>query len=296
LECGDEILDPNLNRDPFEIAYREYRRKYCLLQPEELRDWRKTYKLTQEELARLLGIGLATISRYENGALQDESHDRLLRLTMDPSNLLKLIEKSEGVFAEEKEKRLKETLREVQANATSIDSSIYINLGNYEADEFSGYRKLDMSKLYSAILFFCKEGVTKTKLNKLLFYADFKHFREYTFSITGAKYAHIPFGPAPDNYEIYIGSLNSQGAVTVEEWEGTSKEGDMIVGDIISAAKKPDLSLFSATELRIMALVKEDFEICNAKQMTDFTHEEVGYQETKTGELISYHYANQLKH
>jgi len=266
-----------------------------LLQPEEIKDWRKAHKITQGELAKLLGLGKATISRYENGALQDEPHEKLLRLAMDPANLLKLIYKSENVFTELRKKRLVEALREVEANSHSIDDTIILNFGSYEPDEFSGYRNLDLEKFYNAVLFFCKEGVFKTKLNKLLFYADFKHFKEYAVPITGAQYAHIPFGPAPDYYGFYYDSLYSKGAIAFIEWEGTSEDlKETIVGEIIESKKEPDLSLFSTSEIRVMASVKEYFEGYSAKAITDFSHKEKGYLETEDGDTISYSYAKQL--
>jgi putative zinc finger/helix-turn-helix YgiT family protein len=296
-ECGDEVFDPDLNVDPFSLAYRKYRKEYGFLQPEEIREWRKANKLTQGELAKLLGVGGVTISRYENGALQDPSHEKLLRLAMNPSNLLRLVQESEGVFTESKKGRLMEGLEQVQAGGNSIDSTIMVSLGNYEPNEYSGYRKLDLGKLYSAILFFCKEGVLKTKLNKLLFYADFKHYKEYAISITGARYAHVPFGPAPDNYEIYYGALSSQKAIEfIEEIYPPRRGGEPVVGEIIKAVKKPDLSLFAASELRIMASVQEDFEKYNAREITDFSHKEVSYQETEDGGTISYDYAKKLNY
>ena len=297
VECGDEVFDPNLNIDPFDLAYREYRKKYGFLQPEEIRDWRKANKLTQGELAKLLSVGVATISRYENGALQEPSHEKLLRLAMNPSNLLRLIEGSEGVFTGAKKRRLLEALQEVEADAHSIDSTIMVNFGNYNPDEYSGYRKLDLDRLYNAILFFCKDGVLKTKLNKLLFYADFKHYKEYALSITGARYARIPFGPAPDNYEIYYGALSSHQAIEfIEDVYPPKYGGEPIVGEIIKAAKKPDLSLFTASELRIMASVEEDFKEYNAREITEFSHKEAGYQETQNGGTISYNYAKNLNY
>jgi putative zinc finger/helix-turn-helix YgiT family protein len=297
LECGDEVFDPGLNIDPFSLAYRKYRKEYGFLQPEDIREWRKANKLTQGELAKLLGVGGVTISRYENGALQDPSHEKLLRLAMNPSNLLQLIEGSEGVFTESKKRRLIEDLQQEEAGGNSIDSTIMVSFGNYEPNEYSGYKKLDLEKLYNAILFFCKEGVLKTKLNKLLFYADFKHYREYAISITGARYAHIPFGPAPDNYEIYYGALSSQKAIEfMEEMYPAKRGGEAVVGETIKAVKKPDLSLFAASELRVMASVQEDFERYNAREITDFSHKEVGYQETEDGGTISYDYAKKLNY
>ena len=35
--------------------------------PKELTEWRKKWKLTQRELARLLGVDMITVSRWERG-------------------------------------------------------------------------------------------------------------------------------------------------------------------------------------------------------------------------------------
>src|SRR4030042_5997708 len=90
--CGNEFDYPRSDDDPLDKAYREYRRRHGMTQPEEIHDLRKRYGLTQNEMSRLLGWGGATLSRYENGALQDETHEKALRLAMDPRNLLKLME------------------------------------------------------------------------------------------------------------------------------------------------------------------------------------------------------------
>ena len=78
--CGEVFEDPAETQDALERAYREYRRRNGMMQPEEIRHLRKLYGLTQREMARLLGWGLVTLSRYENGALQDTAHDKTLRL------------------------------------------------------------------------------------------------------------------------------------------------------------------------------------------------------------------------
>mgnify|MGYP003572615004 FL=1 len=74
-------------------AYREYRRRHDMLQPEDIQKWRNYYGLTQTEVSRLLGWEARTLNDYENGALQEESEDTLLQLIMVPTNLLRLITK-----------------------------------------------------------------------------------------------------------------------------------------------------------------------------------------------------------
>jgi len=289
--CGEKFEDPGSDQDPLEKAYKEYRRRRGMLQPEEIRSFRKRYGFTQRELTTLLGWGGATLSRYENGALQDETHEKILRLIMDPGNLAKVIERTPNALSDEKRSRLIKELLAESEEAYTLERIYEERFGNYEVDELSGYKKLDLDKLFNTILFFCKEGVLKTKLNKLLFYADFKHFKEYTVSITGARYARVPFGPAPDKFAHYFATLADYGQMHIEEVAFT----DEIVGEKFIADKKPDLSLFSDSELKIMLMVKEFFTNYNAKQITDFSHEEKGFQETLNGKLISYTFAEELK-
>jgi putative zinc finger/helix-turn-helix YgiT family protein len=291
-ECGDEVLSTSAHRDPFAAAYKEYRQKHSLLQPEEITNWRKSLHLTQGEFAKLLGLGIATLNRYENGALQNESHENLLRLAMTPSNLLKLIEKSEGITSDDKKKKLVEMLRGSDEMSCSLDETLMTNFGSTEMGSSNGFRKLDLSKLYNAVLFFSKEGVVKSKLNKLLFYCDFKHFKEYTISITGLQYAHLPYGPVPDNFAMYYAAMFSKGLI--EFIEESYPKGFM--GELIKAKKDPDLNIFSVSELRIMASVTEDFREYTAKRIQDFSHREKGYQQTNDGEIISYEYAKELKY
>lgn len=287
--CGEEFEDPRSGEDPLDKAYREYRRRHGMLQPEEILESRKSFGLTQNEMNRLLGWGGATLSRYENGALQDETHEKALRLAMEPRNLLKLIEGSPDVLSEEKRDRLINKLRAAEEETYSLERVYEEHFGKYEANELSGYRRLDLAKLFNAILFFCKGGILKTKLNKLLFYADFKHFKDYAVSITGTRYAHIPFGPAPDKYAFYFAALIENGSIKVEE--------NLIcgyIGEEFISVKEPDFLLFSDSELKILATVKENFKDFNAKKITDFSHDEKAYKETVSGDIISYEYASDL--
>lgn len=291
LVCGEEFEDPRSDNDPLDKAYREYRRRHGMVQPEEIRQLRKRYGFTQSEMSSLLGWGGATLSRYENGALQDEAHGKILHLITDPRNLLNLIEQSPDAIPEYKKENIIKELKIAEEESYSIESILEERLGVYEPDELSGYMRLNLAKLFNAVLFFCEEGTLKTVLNKLLFYADFKHFKEYTVSITGARYARIPFGPAPDNYDYYFATLKRYGELNVEEIE----YGDAVTGEKFVSERKPDFTLFSDTELKIIAEVKIYFKDFTAKRISDFSHNERGYKETSNGNIISYKYADSLQ-
>jgi putative zinc finger/helix-turn-helix YgiT family protein len=58
-----------------------FRREARLLAPEEIRQGREKLGLTQKQFANLLGLGEATISRWETGAqIQQRALDRFLRI------------------------------------------------------------------------------------------------------------------------------------------------------------------------------------------------------------------------
>lgn len=290
LSCGDEFEDPRSPSDPLDKAYREYRKRHGMLQPEEIRNLRKRYGLTQSEMAKLLGWGATTLSRYENGALQDEAHEKTLRLAMDPRNLLKLIEEMSDVLPEEKKNQLSEQLWAEEQEVYSFDRIYEERFGRDRVDELSGYRAFNLAKLFNAILFFCTEGVLKTTLNKLLFYADFKHFKEYTVSITGSRYASIPFGPAPNKWRYFFAYLIEEGALRADEVFYPD-----VIGEQFTSVKNPDLTIFSETELMILAWVKKHFKGWPARRISDFSHDERGYKETPNGQPISYRYAGELQ-
>ncbi len=105
--CDDEVYRPETgNANPFVEAYNEYRKRHGLLKPEEIKEWRKAYGLTQTDLSNLLGLSVVSISRYENGSLQNESHDKLIRLAMNPSNLFDLVSRTESGLDDVKKSKI----------------------------------------------------------------------------------------------------------------------------------------------------------------------------------------------
>jgi putative zinc finger/helix-turn-helix YgiT family protein len=290
--CKNEFIPPDEDADPLELAFREYRQRHGMLQPEEIRNFRQSLGLNQKELSGLLSWGGATLSRYETGGLQDDAHDTALRMAMNPGSMLSLIEKKPSILSPEKTCAVREALGKYsEEQALPFRSICESRLGLYGPDEYNGYRKFDINKLFNTILFFCMNSeVVKTKLNKLLFYADFKHFKEYTVSITGARYAHLPYGPAPDGYPFILAALEEEEKTIVVE----ERSFGSYLGEVLIARKSTDISVFLTSELKILSMVKEMFGEVTAKQLSDRSHKEKAFVETKNGELIAYTLAEEL--
>ncbi len=291
--CGEEFEVLDDNYDPYASAYREYRRRKDWLQPEEIKEFREKLGLTQQQFSELLGIGIATLNRYENGALQSESNEQLIECFLDDQTLIiKKINKYPDLFSPNE---MKEIIKKVQSQHSEKPLILKIALDNfaeYSESEFSGFQKFNLNKFINVIKFFCSDdGVLKTKLLKLLFYADFKYFKDYKVSITGARYARINYGPVPDNYQIWLSLLSS--------WLGEVSSEEILIGEhygeIFTACGEPDLNAFLTSEIQILGYIKEYFKNFTASRITDFSHNETSYKNTTNGNLISYKYAKDLQ-
>ena len=85
--CGNRIGHAATMDRNFEKMYAAYREARDVPQPDEIVALRRRYGFSQRVLAAILGIGVASVQRYEGGALPSESHAELLRQARVPQVL-----------------------------------------------------------------------------------------------------------------------------------------------------------------------------------------------------------------
>ena len=121
------------------------------------------------------------------------------------------------------------------------------------------------------------------KLNKLLFYSDFAAFRVLGNPITGATYQNLNEGPAPREF------LNVQKAMLHKDVELERRPyfGGTFQKRLV-AKRPPDMSDFTVEEIRIIEGVIAEFWNMNARQISQYSHEEYGWRLTDEGETIPY--------
>jgi putative zinc finger/helix-turn-helix YgiT family protein len=131
----EEKFTTNLEYDSLEKAYREYRSRHNLVQPDEIRDWREHYGLTRTEFSRLLEWEEATLNRLEQGALQEVSEDQWLKFIMVPQNLLYLIISKPETLSAEKQEQL---ISQLSANRIVVETlQRFYNILRENFSEFS---------------------------------------------------------------------------------------------------------------------------------------------------------------
>jgi hypothetical protein len=123
------------------------------------------------------------------------------------------------------------------------------------------------------------------KLNKLLFYADFIAYRRLGKSITGQEYQHLPQGPCPRGMKPALEELERRDAIATREepmFGGAYRQKRTF------AKRLADLSEFSGPEVDLFREVVERFWDTNATDISDLSHEFIGWQLTEINETIPY--------
>lgn len=290
--CGKEIFDESLDEANLARAYQEYRHKHNYLSPAEIKDLRRSYG-SGRTVATLLGWSQATIVRYENGAIPELAHhDQLLLLKQDPNYIRELLERRGDKLKAQEHNRLLRLLGPAPAEGQDFDpvSSLLSVFKKFNDKGFTDI-DLDFDKLVALVQFFAvmNHNLFKTKLQKLLFYADFLAVKRYGRPITGLVYVHHHYGPVPAHLDLIQWALLTNGDIDVKPFEGPYE------GEVIIASQEPDLTLFSQEELEVINTVAGFFRDFTAAKITEFSHEEQAYTDTALRELIPFSYASTIK-
>jgi putative zinc finger/helix-turn-helix YgiT family protein len=82
-KCGWKTVDGKNMPEYMRLLADAYRARHGLLTSDELRTRRSRLGMTQEEFARYVGVGVASIRRWEMGKVQDVSSNELIKLRTD---------------------------------------------------------------------------------------------------------------------------------------------------------------------------------------------------------------------
>lgn len=212
--------------------------------------------LTQDKLAKMTGLQRTAITHIEAGRRDISSSELSIFIGIFDISLDELLFKPDIKHSYKK--------------------------NNYGEPEFN---KSKFIQLFLYILENCgsRINVGKTVIYKLFYFMDFDFYELYEDHLIGETYRKIQHGPAPCHFS---------------DIEEELINGKMIKKDVIeyhdySQIKyipliQADMSLFSGKELKLI-----DNEICklssmNAKQIEDYSHQDVPWIITKDRELINY--------
>lgn len=291
---GKQVFDQELDNEAINTAFDAYRSNHMMITPSRIKALRQRWNLSQRDFAALLGWSATTVATYETGALPSKANNKLLlALEATPELAQSLYESSKGMMTE----RGKQTFQAHAGDTAEQIPQKWIEKGinqQFEAtnySEYSGFSAFDLKKFANMVLYFVEQvpQVTKTKLNKLLFYTDFKFFAQNTVSITGVPYARLPYGPVPNEYSLLYGAIENAKQLREE----VSIDGGT-EWTFFTTTANFNSALFTEKELATMMDTVRRFGHLNASELSEKSHQERAWQANDTGKLISYLYANDL--
>lgn len=275
-------------------ARNAYRVKKGLLTSGEIVAIRESYGLSQVDLARLLGWGEATISRYESKAIQDEAYDTMLRLIKDnPLQALEFLKKNAEKFSRSKRLEIRSKIVEKLDSYGKEFLTRQTFEGEYanyeELSDANGFTALNIDKIEAMISYIAENisNLFKVKLMKMLWYSDVLAFAETGFAMTGMVYKHEPMGALP------IGHYSLMNLERLNVQEEMSYNYDTMLH--VYPTEGMDYSILSDGEKAILDKVIKKFRNYKAKEIVDYMHKEKAYTETAAGEIIPFSLAKEVR-
>jgi len=291
-DCGAVVPDEALDERNLRKAFDVYRGRKNILGPRDIRRIRERYGLSQRGFSRLLGFGDVTIHRYETGAVPDEAHNALIRHVGDAGNMRAWLRDRADDLPDHVVETVTEHLAREEAGEREMLSKV---MGDDQSMRRSirGYAHFSPEKVAEVVRYFAKEisDLWQTKLAKLLWYADFLHYRRHAVSITGLRYAHMPFGPGPDRYDALLQLLQESGHIVKRPKVQYHFEGEIIEPSADVECTDPHLD---GEEWETVRAVASELGHLTSQALSDRSHRELAWLETGEGDLIPYSYARDL--
>lgn len=296
-DTGEQFTTTEIDTLNINQVHNKYREKYGIPFVDELKQIREKYDLSAAKMSEVLGLGVNVYRNYEGGEMPSVATGRLIRLAEDPREFMKLVEISKKALEPHEYERVKRkvdhSLGEFGFAENMWEKWLF---GDKYPNIHNGFRVALLDRIGSMICYFANRNKPfTTALNKLMFYADFGHFKRYGRSISGIYYKALPRGPVPENYGgIYNVAVNA-GFARIEERDFGDFVGEQFISDTCDAFEK-NSAFFEETELAMLREVSEKFRGKSTREIVEISHEEPAWQNNvDIYDRISFEYGFRLK-
>lgn len=254
-ELIDETLDVSLNH-----IYNKYLEIYNL-SIEKFKLIRNSLNLSQELFAKALGWSKKTVTRYELGQSlpQNEYLTVYQKLQKNKDEILKILNNNKDFISQ----------KEYYTIIKKVNT------------------KFPLKTIHTFLYILKNNPLYETQLMKHLFATDFETQKELNQPLTNLEYAHAPYGPIIDGKDEIINYLLNNNYLQLI---CTNDDKMKFI-----AVQDYDNKLFTEQEKNILEKIKKKLAKKTSKELSEWSHNFIGWQETKDGQIIKYKkYANKF--
>lgn len=295
-DSGEHFTTTNIDEMNTNQVYNQYREKFNIPFPDEITRIREKYGLSATRMSEVLGFGVNSYRQYEAGEMPSISNAKLIQMAKDPKIFMEMVELCGTLDVKAKSKCVQKAqllIEEKKQNNFILNFKEYL-LGDHMADIYSGYRNPSLEKFTEMVVFFSeKTEPFKTKMNKLLFYADFLMFKQSCFSISGMRYKAIDMGPVPNNFQSIFEYIANNDDIDIH----TVNFQNSYIGEQFKARKDRPFKadLFLENELLVLEKVAASFKSISTNDIIKLSHLEEAWKQNKNKKnVISYEHAFEL--
>ena len=288
-DTGETFTDRYVDELNLKQLYNGYRLKHNIPFPEEIKNIRQRYGTSQNKMSAILGFGQNTYRNYENGDVPSLANAKLITLIEEPDEFIKLLKNCDEISSKDKKKYIGKAEEFIQQREGEAN-----RLFRFQRPcPATGYRVPSLKRLGAMINIFAKQlEPFKVKLSKLLFYADFLHFKNYGESISGNSYQAIGLGPVPHRYGTLFENGAESGYYSLEQVLFEEHEGEKFKPSTMEELEGE----LNKQEIETLRIVKEQLGRKSTKELVELSHDELGWQENEKEQgIIDYSYAFKLK-
>jgi len=226
--------------------------------------------LTQEDLARILGISRPAVTSIETGRRRVAA-DELVRLA----------------------KAIRVTADQILGLSSAPEVLFQANVGADVVRESKPVLRIsvpqkNVEKFKEVLLYVlarvgAKPNIGETMLYKLLYFIDFDYYEKYEEQLIGATYQRNHFGPTPIEFHALVETMeqNHELVRVARPYFDFEQKKYLPLRD-------PDLSKLNARELDLINEVLSRLSDMSARQISDYSHKDIPWLTTNDGEVIPY--------
>lgn len=287
-DTGEKFTSEEQDEQLIRELYNQYRMRHGIPFPDEIKEIRERYKLSCQQMSKIVGFGQNQWRQYESGKMPSESNGKSIAAIKSRDGMLAILEASRNEFDEKTYNKLRNNVLCAPCYSNKNNLNIYF-YGNTKRDIYNGYSEMNADKLQNmvqTIVSMEKNGVSKTKLNKEMFYADFLCYKRHGRSISGLTYRAIQYGAVPEHYETIYDHVEGLKRIIV----GGDMEFELLY------CESPNTECLNEEDLKIIKDVMLLLTNKTCSEVVKLNHEENGWLKNKDSHsFIPYDEAFSLK-
>jgi len=234
-----------------------------------IRQIRESLGLSQQALAEKLGVSRPSISQIENGerkvcAEELESLAGIFNMSTDA--LLDARKEPQVKIREKGEVYRTEPVSGMRINVPQKNLQIFKEVLIYILNEVGA-----------------KPNIGETVIYKLLYFIDFDHYEKHEEQLIGATYLKNKYGPTPVEFRKITDQMVAKGEII----EVKDKYFEYPRRKYLPL-RKPELSVLKGSEIKIINGVLDKLSDMTARQISDYSHNDVPWLTADDGKVIEY--------